>query len=221
MPTKKKDKDKGPKPGDLIFVNPVYLDDIYTDAFNHKRSVTERPFFVLGIHKNCRDMLFVAPVSSKFLYNHIKLKNRLALGTAQKNAPSVVLCSMDSHRADGFTNGAILLDMVIAAPKNLCEVYRRGFSEYKINPPQAPERPLVPNGNRYKEDVESRYAQGLSEWEECKEDRIWISGLNIDWLIKNGMPIVRVLFENGKLETDLVKTMGQALCEITPSLKEF
>ena len=208
-------------PGDLVFVKADYLDLIYSDAFNHKHSVLNRPFLVLGRHKNCNSIVLLSPVSSKFYYNYCKLEKRTALRLEESLAPSVVLISNNALKDQGFYNGAVLLDQSIAAPLNICTPYRTAFKDYTIMAPKPPSKPYVVADDHLSKQVLKRYESSIQEWNKCSDKSLFMPKVNINWFVTNGKNAVRHLSKRGKMEIDINMTLGISYAYANPNLLEF
>lgn len=208
-------------PGDLVFVEGDYLDLIYSDAFNHKHSVLNRPFLVLGKHKNCPGVVILSPVSSKFYYNYCKLEKRTSLRLEEHGAPSVVLISNNALQSQGFFNGAVLLDQSIAAPLNICTPYRTAFKDYTITIPQQPVRPYVVGDDRSSVQIMKKYENSMQEWVKCTDTSLFLPKVNINWFVTNGKNIVKRLSRRGKMELDINLSLGVAFTYSNPNLLDF
>lgn len=208
-------------PGDLVFVKNDYLSLTYTDAFNHRHSSFNRPFIVLGKHKNYPSILIVAPMSSKFYYNYVKLERRCNKGLEEPSAPSVVLISNNALQSQGFFNGAVLLDQSIAVPNGLLSIYRAAFKEYIISAPQEPSMPLLPTGDASYARVFKKYETALKEWNKCTDKSLFMPKVNLNWFISSGKGVVKALSAKGKMEFDLELSLGRALAYADPKLLDY
>jgi hypothetical protein len=208
-------------PGDLVFVNDDYLDLIYSDAFNHKHSALNRPFLVLGKHKNCPGILILSPVSSKFYYNYCKLEKRTSMMIEELLAPSVVLISNNALHEQGFFNGAVLLDQSIAAPVNICTLYRTAFKDYTITNPRPPVKPYLVSDERLSKKALRKYESALMEWNRCTDTSLFLPKVNINWFVTNGKNAVRHLSKRGKMEIDINLSLGCAFAYSNPKLLEY
>lgn len=213
--------DKQIAPGDLVFVSIDYLNLIYSDAFNHKHSVVNRPFLVLGKHKNCPTVMILSPVSSKFYYNYSKLERRTHLRLEETGNPSVVLISNNALQSRAFFNGAVLLDQSIAAPASLLTIYRAAFKEYVIAAPKAPVRPIIAATDPSFKATMSKYERAEHEWEKCSDTSLFLPKVNINWFVSNGKSVVRHLSSRGKMDFDINKALGTAFAYSHPDLLDF
>lgn len=209
-------------PGDLVFVKNDYLNQIYSDAFNHKHSAFNRPFIVLGKHNNYPSIFIVAPISSKFHYNYVKLERRYKLGTEEPDAPTVVLISNNALQSQGFLNGAVLLDQSIAVPVTFLTLYRTAFKDYIIASPQKPAMPLLPAGDSSFTRLTKKYNLALKEWDRCLDHTLFMPRVNINWFISSGKSTVKRLSSQGKMDgIDIELSLGRAFAYTEPKLLDY
>lgn len=213
--------DKPISPGDLVFVDNDYLSLIYSDAFTHKHSVESRPFLVLGKHQNSRGIYILAPVSSQFYYNYAKLERRTRLRLEEPNAPSVVLISNNAVSSKTFFNGAVLLDQSIACPSSLLELHKQAFKDYVIGAPQKPVKPLLATSDPFYKNVMRKYDAAISSWEKCSNHSLFLPKVNINWFIQNGKNVVKRLSYRGKMDFDIIRTLGVAYVYSNKGLRDF